>query len=262
VRSTAAVLSLLAAACSSSDGAARHGRDPAAAAPPRALSATFDASADGVLVLLRDDLPRAAYVDVARAAGAHAVYRYRAIPAFYARDPSGNPRALAARLAKLPQVAAVSIDRPLAATPARAEARLSPLGNLRRGAGVAVLSSGISPAAGLPLGAACFSAFAGAAGCDDPVGEGTHLARLASAAADDAVLYPVRILDDDLRGTEATLIAGLDWLADHAAVMTPPVRAAVIAVSLGDADASDRPVLAAALSAARRAGLDLQPLPR
>jgi len=67
-------------------------------------------------------------------------------------------------------------------------------------------------------------------------------------------VYAVRVLDADLAGSEATLVAGLDWIAANAAAVSPPIRVAVTLAGRPGL-AADAPVLAAALAALDRAGV-------
>lgn len=242
-RVACAVLAVLLLAACSAPGSP-DARTTARSAP-QALAAQLDAGAAGVLVLLAD--PRADYLDVAHRAGGVAVYRYRSIPAMVVRDRGGDAEALAARLAALPEVAAARVDRPLAAG-ARGAATAPVVAAVTAvGAGVAIVGTGVSPNAGVPLGRTCFSVFR-AGGCDDPVGAGTAVARRAAPAG--SVVYPVRVLDDDLASREAWLVAGLDWVAWSATLVSPPIRAAVVALPL-----ERTPLLDAALAALERSGV-------
>jgi serine protease len=52
---------------------------------------------------------------------------------------------------------------------------------------------------------------------DDWNNHGTHIASMLAALAPGATLMPVQVLGEDLAGTEAALVAGLDWAVDHGA---------------------------------------------
>ena len=128
-------------------------------------------------------------------------------------------------------------------------AQVTPAGVLRVGAptsssngfgvSVAILDTGIDLAhADLGGTVNAFSAFGGS--CMDDQGHGTHVAGIVGArdnsvgvigVAPAATLYCVKVLDRYGNGSDATIMAGLDWvLANHAAV-APAIR--VVNMSLG-----------------------------
>lgn len=78
----------------------------------------------------------------------------------------------------------------------------------------------------------------GAAATDRIVGHGTFVASLVLAVAPDATILPVRVLDDEGRGTDAALASGIDFAVSHGASVinlslvlpdaTESVRAALV----------------------------------
>ncbi|MBI4906365.1 MAG: S8 family serine peptidase [Acidobacteria bacterium] len=113
------------------------------------------------------------------------------------------------------------------------------------GIGVAVIDSGIdfthpdlAPAGN--TNATSFNAFGPGTTCQDEGGHGTHVAGLLAASnnsigivgvAPAAKLYCVRVLDGTLTGSDAGLMAGLDWVIQNRASVTPRIR--VVNMSLG-----------------------------
>jgi subtilisin family serine protease len=112
-------------------------------------------------------------------------------------------------------------------------------GNDGTGIGVAVLDTGIDFShPDLAPSASSFSAFGGF--CQDDHGHGTHVAGLTAAqnntigivgVAPAAKLYCVKVLDSTGSGSDATIIAGLDWVLTNRNAVTPPIR--VVNLSLG-----------------------------
>jgi subtilisin len=108
------------------------------------------------------------------------------------------------------------------------------------GVGVAVVDTGVdyNHADLKPLGVQSYSAFGGTA--QDDNGHGTHVSGIIAArnnAADvvgvapAATIYGVKVLDSAGSGSESGVIAGLNWVAANAALVTPPIR--VVNMSLG-----------------------------
>jgi subtilisin family serine protease len=108
------------------------------------------------------------------------------------------------------------------------------------GVGVAVVDTGLdSDHVDLfPLGGASFSAYGSSAKDDN--GHGTHVGGIIAArnntvdvvgVAPNATLYPVKVLDSTGSGFDSDIIAGLDWVAQNAATVTPRIR--VVNMSLG-----------------------------
>jgi len=108
------------------------------------------------------------------------------------------------------------------------------------GIGIAIVDTGIDlKNADLHVASTCFSAFTD---CQDRDGHGTHVAGIAAAldntidvvgVAPGATVYAVKVLDDRGNGSDSTLLAGLEWIANNAGTLTPPIR--VVNMSLGRA---------------------------
>ena len=110
------------------------------------------------------------------------------------------------------------------------------------GIGVAIVDTGLDfghadlavNIATVSTGDYCFDAFNG--DCGDANGHGTHVGGIVAAIDDEfdvvgvapqATLYAVRVLDAAGSGTDSTVIAGLEWVLDHADVID------VVNMSLG-----------------------------
>ncbi len=139
------------------------------------------------------------------------------------------------------------------------------------GVGVAVVDTGIdlnhadlgSPGAG-------FSAFGGSP--QDDQGHGTHVAGIVAALDNDrdvlgtapaAKLYAVKVLDRRGRGTDSDVISGLEWIAQYAETVSPPIKVANLSLgrpgSLEDNPAlrrSFQEVVAAGITVVVSAGND------
>ncbi len=123
------------------------------------------------------------------------------------------------------------------------------------GVGVAVIDTGVdyNHADLQPLGVQSFSAFGGTA--QDNNGHGTHVAGTIAArnnttdvvgVAPAATIYGVKVLDGSGSGSESGVIAGLNWVAANAALVTPPIR--VVNMSLGrEGTLNDNPTQRAAI---------------
>jgi subtilisin len=201
-----------------------------------------------------------------------------AVKGFAATVPPGRLAALSAD----PQVARVVPDRAVAAigkpgsggsggtvgqTIPEGVARIgaAPGLLLQRGGGVgvAVVDTGVdfNHSDLQPLGAASFSAFG--TNAQDNNGHGTHVAGIVAArhntsdvvgVAPEATIYAVKVLDAGGGGSDATILAGLDWVANHAATVNPPIR--VVNMSLGrPGTLADNPTLQAALQTLTNAGI-------
>ena len=107
------------------------------------------------------------------------------------------------------------------------------------GVGVAILDTGIDLKHQDLAGTVnAFSAFGSS--CQDNAGHGTHVAGIVGArdnnvdvmgVAPKATLYCVKVLDQSGSGSDATVMAGLDWVLSAHASVTPAIR--VINMSLG-----------------------------
>jgi subtilisin family serine protease len=123
------------------------------------------------------------------------------------------------------------------------------------GVGVAVVDTGVdyNHTDLQPLGVQSFSAFGGTA--QDDNGHGTHVAGTIAArnnstdvvgVAPAATIYGVKVLDGAGSGSESGVIAGLNWVAANAALVTPPIR--VVNMSLGrQGTLNDNPTQRAAI---------------
>jgi subtilisin len=113
------------------------------------------------------------------------------------------------------------------------------------GVGVAILDTGIDLShadLGNPMDA--FSAFGGS--CADDEGHGTHVAGTVAAldnavdvigVAPNAQLYCVKVLDSAGSGSDATVMAGLDWVLANHDTVDPPIK--VVNMSLGRPGSAD-----------------------
>lgn len=131
------------------------------------------------------------------------------------------------------------------------------------GIGVAVVDTGVdfNHADLKPLGASAFSAFGSSA--QDANGHGTHVAGIIAArnnsidvvgVAREATIYAVRVLDASGNGSDAAVIAGLDWVAENASLVSPAIR--VVNMSLGrEGTLDDNPVLRASIQALHASGI-------
>lgn len=130
--------------------------------------------------------------------------------------------------------------------------------------GVAIVDTGLDLTnADLAVGILCFDAFEG--DCQDENGHGTHVGGIVAALDNDidvigvapnATLYAVKVLDSTGSGSDATVMAGLDWVWQHAASLTPQIR--VVNMSLGRPGAlDDNPVLRGSIQALKALGISV-----
>ena len=130
------------------------------------------------------------------------------------------------------------------------------------GIGVAVLDTGVDLThADLTGTVNAFSTYGSS--CRDDNGHGTHVAGIVGArnntvgvvgVAPAAGLYCVKVLDASGYGSDATLMAGLDWVLDVHAAVTPAIR--VVNMSLGRPGfAGDNPAMHDLIIALERAGV-------
>jgi subtilisin len=127
--------------------------------------------------------------------------------------------------------------------------------------GVAIVDTGVDFLhADLTVAAACFTAYAA---CQDDEGHGTHVAGIVAGLSDNdldvvgvapkATVYAVKVLDRRGRGTDSTIMAGLDWVLGQA-TKAPPIR--VVNMSLGRAGTlDDNPALRDSVQAVTAAGI-------
>ena len=148
--------------------------------------------------------------------------------------------------------------------------------NSGAGIGVAIVDTGLDMGHGdMIVGAACFDAFGGT--CQDDHGHGSHVGGIVAALDNDqdvvgvapgATLFAVKVLNAAGFGSDADIIAGLDWITTNAASVSPAIR--VVNMSLGDAPrdcgsadwtlaggtrAPDNPLLRAAIQDLTNAGI-------
>src|SRR5262245_46550634 len=132
------------------------------------------------------------------------------------------------------------------------------------GVGIAILDTGIDLAHPDLAGTVnSFSAFG--ASYQDDEGHGTHVAGIVGArnntsgvvgVAPAATLYCVKVLDQTGSGSDATVMAGLDWVLNAHASVNPPIR--VINMSLGrPGTIDDNPALRDLIAALDAAGVSV-----
>jgi subtilisin family serine protease len=173
---------------------------------------------------------------------AQTTYTYR-VRAFNSTGSSGYSNAIQATTSVAPpstQVVPAGVQR-IGAAPGRSNWTGT-------GVGVAVVDTGLDfNHADLGLapevqGVNAFNAYGGS--CQDFHGHGTHVGGIIAArnntvdvvgVAPNATLYCVTVFEPDpiegATGTDEALIAGLDWVANHANLVTPRIR--VVNMSLG-----------------------------
>jgi subtilisin family serine protease len=224
------------------------------AAPP-------DKDSGDVIVIFREGIDAGQRDRIVREAGV-AKRHFKSVPASAARvDTQGR-----AFLQHHPDVVAVVPDRPVeklgkpTGGSSPTSPQVTPAGIVRIGApdasftgtgvGVAIVDTGIDfNHADLGVAASCFTAYTS---CQDDDGHGTHVAGTVAArnngidvigVAPEAALYAIKVLDQRGRGTDSTIMAGLDWIASQ-----PAIR--VVNMSLGrPGSVDDNPALHAAVKA-------------
>jgi len=233
------------------------------------------AASEDVIVVFRAKTPFARRAAAVKRSGAQVRFHYATVDAAAVRLTPQVRRQLGAD----PDVAAIVPDRVVTAHAkpgggGGTSAQVVPAGVKRVGAapgslpwtgagvGVAVVDTGIdfTHADLKPLGAACFTAYAS---CQDDNGHGTHVTGIIAArnntidvvgVAPAAVPYAVKVLDAAGNGQDSTVIAGLDWVAQNADLVSPPIR--VANMSLGRAGAlDDNPALRQAVQAVKAKGV-------
>lgn len=241
---------------------------------PGAAQAPVSRTAE-LIVLFRDGVTPAERSRSVRLSGGVAMRHFRHVSASTARADT-RARVLLERhpdvLAVVPDREVEKLGKPTGSGTVTA-AQIVPSGVTRIGAqpgaiphtgvavGVAVVDTGIDFAhADLTVSADCFTAYAT---CQDDEGHGTHVAGIVAArdnerdavgVAPDATVYAVKVLNRRGRGTDSTIMAGLDWIVDHATLVSPPIR--VVNMSLGRAGTlDDNPALRASVQAVTLAGV-------
>lgn len=231
--------------------------------------------ASNVIVLFRDGVTAAERERLVQQSGGVAKRHFRNVPASAARAEA-RARAF---LERHPDVLSVVPDREVeklgkptssgsetaaqvvASGVTRVGAQPGAVAFTGAGVGVAIVDTGIDFQHGdLTVASTCFTVYAA---CQDNEGHGTHVGGIVAAAnnaidvvgvAPGATLYAVKVLDRRGRGTDSTIMAGLDWIADHAALVSPAIR--VVNMSLGRRGTlDDNPALRAAVQAVVGAGI-------
>jgi len=233
-----------------------------------AASSLLAQGSENYIVLFRQGTNLPGRGIVVQNAGAALRFNYNGVEAAAIRVTNAN--ALAA-LQKNPSVLAVIPDRPVSAyqhangkgggkpgnggspqvLPAGVARVGSPTSSSNgEGVGVAVVDTGVDLAhpdlAGTDN---SFSAFG--ASCQDDNSHGTHVAGIVAAQDNDgdvvgvapkARIYCVKVLDNTGSGSDATVMAGLDWVLSNHNLVAPPIR--VVNMSLGrEGSVDDNPAL-------------------
>jgi subtilisin family serine protease len=230
-----------------------------------------------VIVLFRPGVTPVERDRLVRQSGAAAMRHFRNVPAavvradarsraFLERDPdilSVVPDRVVEKLGKPTGDGATTAAQAVPSGVMRIGAQPEGVASTGSGIGVAIVDSGIDlDHADLTVAAACFTAYAA---CQDDDGHGTHVAGIVAAKNNDidvvgvapaVILYAVKVLNQRGRGTDSTIMAGLDWIADHATAVSPPIR--VVNMSLGRPGAlDDNPALRASVRTLTAAGITI-----
>ena len=236
--------------------------------------------AQDYIVRFQEGTGPAVRATVVRNAGAALGFDFNRVNAAAVRVP--NARALAA-LQNDPSVLAVIPDRPVFAYQngtgkpggggGGGSQEVIPAGVARvggptetsngSGIGVAVLDTGVDLLhADLVVAVEAFNAFGGPS-CQDDQGHGTHVTGIIAArdnstdvvgVAPNAHIYCVKVLDGTGSGSDATVMAGLDWVLDHHNLVDPSIK--VVNMSLGrEGSVGDNPDLHALITALEGAGI-------
>jgi subtilisin family serine protease len=228
-----------------------------------------------VIVLFRPGVTLVERDRLVRQSGAAAMRHFRNVPAavvradarsraFLERDPdilSVVPDRVVEKLGKPTGDGATTAAQAVPSGVMRIGAQPEGVASTGSGIGVAIVDSGIDlDHADLTVAAACFTAYAA---CQDDDGHGTHVAGIVAAKNNDidvvgvapaVILYAVKVLNQRGRGTDSTIMAGLDWIAEQATVVSPPIR--VVNMSLGRTGTiDDNPALHAAVQVLTSAGI-------
>jgi subtilisin len=240
---------------------------------------------DEYIVQFQDGTPPAARRVAAANAGAAIRFVYTGVSAAAVQVP--NEQALVA-LRRNPAIVSIVPNRPIFAyqhgaavngNPNRGgdggqQGQVIPAGVMRvgvptassngSGIGVAVLDTGID-LAHLDLAVAITGFSAVGASCQDDHGHGTHVAGTIAArgngadvvgVAPAAQLYCVKVLDNSGSGSDATVMAGLDWVLNNHDRVVPAIK--VINLSLGRAGTvGDNPAMHGVISALDSAGISV-----
>jgi subtilisin len=226
--------------------------------------AVFAQGAEDYIVRFREGANAGARATVVRNAGAALGFNFHRVSAAAVKVP--NAKTLAA-LQNDPSVLAVIPNRPVFAYQINESgkgqtakgkpggggggaAQVIPAGVVRvgvptstsngSGVGIAVLDTGVD-LAHADLGGAvdAFNGFGGPS-CQDDQGHGTHVTGIIAAhdngvdvvgVAPGAQIYCVKVLDSAGNGSDASVMAGLEWVLDHHASSVPNIK--VVNMSLG-----------------------------
>jgi subtilisin len=209
------------------------------------------------IVSFREGTTAPARAVAVRNAGAALGFNFKRVNAAAVKVPNAN--ALAA-LQNDPSVLALVPDRPLFAyqnakgkpsgSGGGSQIQVIPAGVVRvgvptgtsngEGVGVAVVDTGVDLTHPDLAGTVdAFNAF-GDLPCQDDQGHGTHVSGIIAAqdntvgvigVAPRARIYCVKVLDSTGSGSDVTVMAGLEWVLDHYATVTPNIK--VVNMSLG-----------------------------
>lgn len=241
---------------------------------PGAAQAPVPRTAE-LIVLFRDGVTLSQRERLVQQSGGVAVRHFRHVPASTARADAHSRVVLERHpdvLSVVPDREVQTLGKPTGGGAATA-AQVVPSGVTRIGAqpdtmprtgadvGVAIVDTGIDFAhADLTVATECFTAYAA---CQDDEGHGTHVAGIVAGrnntvdvvgVAPAATVYAVKVLNRRGRGTDSTIMAGLEWVADNASLVVPPIR--VVNMSLGRAGTlDDNPALRASVRAVTLAGI-------
>ncbi len=238
--------------------------------------------AQDYIVRFREGANAAARATAVRNAGAALGFNFHRVNAAVVRVP--NAKALAA-LQNDPSVLAVIPNRPVFAYQVNENgkgkpggggggaAQVIPAGVVRvgvptgtsngSGVGVAVLDTGVDLAhADLAGTVDAFNGFGGPS-CQDDQGHGTHVTGTIAArdnsvdvvgVAPNAQIYCVKVLDSAGNGSDATVMAGLEWVLDHHISSVPSIK--VVNMSLGrPGSVDDNPDLHDLITSLKTAGI-------
>jgi subtilisin len=243
--------------------------------------------AEDFIVRFREGANAAARATAVRNAGAALGFNFHRVNAAAVKVP--NARALAA-LQNDPAVLAVIPNRPVFAYQVHADgkgenangkpggggggsAQVIPAGVVRvgvptgtsngSGVGVAVLDTGVDLAHADLVGTVnAFNGFGGPS-CQDDQGHGTHVAGIIAArdnsvdvvgVAPGAQIYCVKVLDSAGSGSDANVMAGLEWVLDHHMSSVPNIK--VVNMSLGrPGSVDDNPDLHDLMTSLKTAGI-------
>lgn len=238
--------------------------------------------AQDYIVRFREGANAAARATAVRNAGAALRFNFHRVNAAAVRVP--NAEALAA-LQNDPSVLVVIPNRPVSAYQVNengkgkpeggggSAAQVIPAGVVRvgvptgtsngSGVGVAVLDTGVDLAhADLAGTVDAFNGF-GDPSCQDDQGHGTHVTGIIAArdnsidvvgVAPSAQIYCVKVLDSAGSGSDATVMAGLEWVLDHHTSSVPNIK--VVNMSLGrPGSVDDNPDLHGLITSLETAGI-------